>query len=249
MREEYNIYADESCHLPHSEGNVMALGAIWCAKNKAHDIFERIREIKTKHRLTPSYLKYEGFHKPRFEIKWNKISETKLAFYKDLVDFFFDDDHLHFRGLVVLNRHKVNVENSEPIYDSNYYQMYFVLLKVVLNPQHSHNIYIDIKDTRSKEKVEKLTARLRNNQLDFQKQIINSIQQVHSHDVELIQLTDLFTGALAYVHRNLNTSKAKSQLIERIRERSKYSLIKSTLPRETKFNLQVWDPEKGGGNG
>jgi hypothetical protein len=249
MRDEYNIYADESCHLMHNEGDIMAFGAIWCPKNKARLIFERIRELKVKHELTPSHKKYSGYHKPRFEIKWNKVSKTKQIFYEDLIDFFFDDDDLHFRVLIVPNKKGLDHNLYNQTHDQFYYKMYFDMLKVILNPQHSHNIYIDIKDTRSKEKVDHLAEVLRNNHYDYSKQIIKRIQQVHSHEVELIQLADLLTGAVAYANRNLNTSKAKLSLVEKIKTKSKYSLSKSTLVREAKFNIFIWQPSlKGGEN-
>ena len=57
-----------------------------------------------------------------------------------------------------------------------------------------------------------------------------------------MQLTDILVGALSYHHRNLSTSSAKTRLIERIVERSKYSLDKSTLKGEEKFNLLIWNP-------
>ena len=31
---EFNVYCDESCHLEHSSSNAMALGAIWCPKQR-----------------------------------------------------------------------------------------------------------------------------------------------------------------------------------------------------------------------
>jgi hypothetical protein len=46
MSQVYNIYCDESCHLEHDRQCAMVLGAIWCPKDKAHDIALRIREIK-----------------------------------------------------------------------------------------------------------------------------------------------------------------------------------------------------------
>ena len=35
---EYNFYCDESCHLEHDNSNVMVLGAVWCPKDKRHEI-------------------------------------------------------------------------------------------------------------------------------------------------------------------------------------------------------------------
>lgn len=35
------------------------------------------------------------------EMKWTKISPAKVDLYKDLVNYFFDDDDLHFRGVII----------------------------------------------------------------------------------------------------------------------------------------------------
>ena len=118
------------------------------------------------------------------------------------------------------------------------------MLKVILKPECAHNIFIDIKDTRSTEKVHKLEKVLRNDQYDYSKEIIKKVQQVRSHEVELIELADLFTGAMAYIHRGKNASEAKFKVIELIKKRSKYSLSKSTLIQEKKFNIFIWDPER-----
>ena len=79
-----------------------------------------------------------------------------------------------------------------------------------------------------------------NNAYDFSRQIINRLQQVHSHESEQLQLADLLIGALAYAHRDLHTSPAKLALITQIRQRSGYDLTRSTLLREEKFNLFIW---------
>jgi len=118
------------------------------------------------------------------------------------------------------------------------------MLKAILQPEYTHNIYVDVKDTRSREKVHKLEQVLRNDKYDYNKEIIKKVQQVRSHEVELVQLADLLIGAVAYVNRGLNTSSAKNELIELIRHRSKYSLQKSTLIKEKKFNIFIWESSK-----
>jgi hypothetical protein len=229
MRQEYNIYCDESCHLEHDKEKAMVLGSIWVSKDQSSAINTRIREIKIKHSL-----------KSDFEIKWHKVGDKKISFYEDLIDYFFDDDHLHYRALVIPDKSKLNHSLHNQTHDDFYYKMYFDLLKVILDPECAYNIYLDIKDTRSQQKVLKLQDVLRNSHYDFSKQIIKKIQQVHSHEIEILQITDLLTGALSYLHRGLNTSSAKLKLIERIKERSKYSLMHSTLYRESKMNIFIW---------
>ena len=85
MNPVYNIYCDESCHLENDHQNVMVLSAVWCPFEKAHEIFVRIREIKIKHGM-----------KADFEVKWTKVSPAKRDFYIDLINYFFDDNDLHF---------------------------------------------------------------------------------------------------------------------------------------------------------
>jgi len=229
MSTEYNVYCDESCHLQNDGINVMVLGAVWCPKEKRKEIFAKIRQIKEEHGL-----------KKTFEVKWNKVSSTKVDFYQHLIDYFFDNDDIYFRALVVPEKSLLNHEFFNQTHDEFYYKMYFDLLKVIFSPHDSYNVYIDIKDTQSQEKVDKLAEVLRNNRYDYAREVIKKIQQVNSKEVELLQIADLLIGAVGYVNRGLTTSESKIQLIEKIQERSGYSLMQTTLLRENKTNIFIW---------
>jgi hypothetical protein len=229
----YNIYCDESCHLEHDRQPIMVLGAVWCPLEKTPEIAFRIRDIKTKHGLSPS-----------FEVKWTKVSPGKLAFYMELLDYFFVDDDVHFRALIVSDKTKLQHEAFRQTHDSWYYKMYFDLLQVLLNPRAEYRIYLDIKDTRSAEKIGKLHDVLCNNMYDFQRRIITRVQTVRSHEVEQVQLADLLIGAVTYANRGLETSPAKLALVKRMRERSTYTLQRTTLLREDKVNLFRWQAKE-----
>lgn len=229
MKQLFNIYCDESCHLEHDGEKAMVLGGVWCLADKKDEIFRRLREIKEEH----------GLNK-HFEIKWNKVSKGKLEFYMDVINYFFDNSDLHFRVLVVPNKSELKHEEFGHSHDTFYYKMYFNLLKTLFEPDCEYNIYIDIKDTRGQKKVEKLHEVLCNNHYDFNRELIKKVQQVRSEEVELVALADLLIGAMSYLHRGKTTSEAKLKLIERIKERSKYNLMASTLYRENKFNIFVW---------
>lgn len=228
----YNIYCDESCHLEHDGQKAMTIGGVWCPENKKDEIFKRIREIKVEHGLDA-----------KFEIKWNKVSNGQLSFYKDIVDYFFDNSDLHFRVIVVPDKGELNHDQYNQTHDEFYYKLYFDMLKTVFEPDCSYNIFLDIKDTRGQKKVDKLQEVLCNSKYDFKREMIKKVQQVRSHEVELIALADLLIGAISYLHRGLKSSEAKLKMIERIKTRSGYSLTSSTLYRENKFNVFVW---KGG---
>ncbi len=229
MTIEYNVYCDESCHLENDGQKAMVLGAVWCPKAKRLEIAERIREIKQKHGLERD-----------FEIKWTKVSPSKLAFYHDIVDYFFDDDDLHFRGLVVPDKSVLDHERHQQDHDQWYYKMYFTMLKTVFDPDSRYYVYIDIKDTLGHEKVEKLQDILCTNAYDFSRRMIADVKRVHSHEVEHLQIADLLIGALSYLHRELSGNSAKEALIARIRQRSGYRLTCNTMIRELKFNLLIW---------
>ena len=230
MSEIFNVYCDESCHLEHDRQKAMVLGAIWCPLDKSREIAVRLREIKQKHGLTPD-----------FEVKWTKVSPAKTALYLDLVDYFFDDDDLHFRALIVPDKSKLR-HDAIPgqNHDTWYYKMYFDMLKVIFRPDARYRVYIDIKDTRGAEKTAKLHEVLCNNMYDFSRNVIERLQLVHSHEIEQLQLADLLIGAISYLNRGLRGSPAKEALVARIRQRSGYDLTKTTLYREDKVNLFRW---------
>ncbi|MBF0464952.1 MAG: DUF3800 domain-containing protein [Nitrospirae bacterium] len=230
MSELYNIYCDESCHLEHDQQKAMVLGAIWCKRDKASEISVRIREKKIEHGISKD-----------FEIKWTKVSPAKKAFYLGLVDYFFDDNDLHFRALIVPDKSKLDHLKHGQTHDEWYYKMYFDMLKVIISPEHTYRIYLDIKDTRGGKRVKKLHEVLSNNRYDFSKTIIDFIQLVRSHEVEVLQLTDLLTGAISYLNRGLSGNSAKEAIIQRIKERSHYCLTKTTLLLENKVNLFRWN--------
>ena len=228
-----NIYCDESCHLENDQQKVMVLGAVWCPFEKKDEIFERIREIKVKHGL-----------KKDFEIKWTKVSKSKVEFYIDLVDYFFDDDDLHFRTLVVPDKSIIKHNDYNQDHDTWYYKMYFSMLKVLIDPHAKNRIFLDIKDTRSADKIKKLHDVLCNDRYDFDKEIIEIVQTVKSHEVELLQLADLLIGAVSYINRELNTNEGKISVIDRIKKRSGYSLTRTTYLKESKFNILIWQPRR-----
>ena len=233
IKMEYCVYCDESCHLEHDNIKPMVLGAIWCPKSEKNKIFERLREIKVRH----------GLH-PTCELKWNAVSPSKIGYYEDIVDYFFDNSNLHFRVLVIPDKTELHHQKFNQTHDNFYYKMYFDLLKTIFEPKAFYDIYVDIKDSQGQKKVEKLQTVLCNNAYDFDKKVIRKLQQVRSHEVELIQLADFLTGAICYVHRELKTSETKLKIIEQIKKKSGYSLSKTTLYKEDKMNILVWQSKK-----
>ncbi len=229
---EYNVYCDESCHLERDRSNVMVLGAVYCPQKKLKEINKRIIDFKEKYGINPNS-----------EIKWTKISELKKDVYLDIIDYFFDDDDLSFRA-VIADKTQLNHEHYRQTHDQWYYKIYFNMLKTIFDPMSTYNIYVDIKDTHSYDKSQNLLRIMRNNKYDFSGKIIRKIQPIRSNEVQIMQITDILIGALAYENRtdlNLKCNVGKLEVIKKIKKRSGYELKRTTLSREPKMNILKWE--------
>ena len=226
---EYNIYCDESCHLEHDNQRYMILGGIICPKKLRNKVKNDISEIKSKYNI-----------KKNAEIKWNKVSPSKINYYKELINYFFENDELRFRALII-DKTQLNHGEFNQTHDDWYYKMYYQLLLNLVEPKQENYIYLDIKDTKSAKKVEGLKKYLSFKLMDYEFEIIKNIQSMNSQESTIMQLADLLIGAIGYRNRKIydndNYSVAKRDLMMYIVDKSGYSLTKSTFLSEKKFNL------------
>jgi hypothetical protein len=227
----YNIYCDESCHLENDGKPVMLLGGIWCPIDEIRRLAAELRDIKNIHKATG-------------ELKWTKVSKSRQDFYLEVTSWFLAEMPLHFRALVVLNKDALNHDYfNAGNHDTFYYKMYFSLLSKILSPDNLYNIYLDIKDTRSRNKIRKLREVLCNNVHDFTSHMISHIQNIHSRESDLMQLADFLLGAVSYRHRNLAGNESKIAVITKLENGLGRSLLKSTPLSEQKFNLFLFSPQ------
>ncbi|MEG1506238.1 MAG: DUF3800 domain-containing protein [Bacilli bacterium] len=226
---KYNIYCDESCHLENDHQKIMVLGAVKCGLYSKKKTVNDIRNLKKKYNMNIFC-----------EVKWTKVSLSKLNFYKELVNYFFDNDNLMFRA-VFIDKTKINHKLYNQTHDEFYYKVYYQLLSRAVIPNNENYIYLDIKDTKGSKKVKKLSECLSNGLFDFNMDYIKNVQNINSKESEILQIADILIGAISYVNRKEylkdNYSKSKMELINLIISRSGYSLTKSTFLSEEKFNL------------
>jgi hypothetical protein len=226
----YNVYCDESCHIENDGIPVMGWGAVTCPAADVRAIAENIRAMKATHGLSRD-----------FEAKWTKVSPARIAFYLDLIDLFLDHEKLRFRGLVVPDKSQLDHARFEQSHDDWYYKMYYTMLRPIFTAPHQYRIYLDMKDTRGGPKTRKLHEVLANSLLDFERQTVDRVQQVRSHESELLQISDLLIGALTYANRGLAGSSAKSAIITRLRERlGQQVLTRTSTFSAVKFNILMW---------
>ncbi|MFH0911182.1 MAG: DUF3800 domain-containing protein, partial [Planctomycetota bacterium] len=228
-RQIYNVYCDESCHLEHDGQAAMVLGAIWRPLEKTREIATEMRSIRLAHGLTHD-----------FEVKWTKVGGKKAAFYEELVKYFFWKDDLRFRALVAGKEHLDHAAHSQT-HDQWYYKMYFDMLKIIFRNDCRYRIYPDVKDTHGREKVAKLHEVLCNAHYDFDRQMIERVQTVRSHEVEQLQLADLLVGIISYAKRGLTGNPGKERLVGMLRQYCGASLTEKNSPyAEKKVNIFHW---------
>jgi hypothetical protein len=233
----FNVYCDESCHLEHDHIAVMAWGAVSCPSGDARAIAEAVRALKVAHGLAPN-----------FEAKWSKVSPAQAAFYFALIDLFLDNERLRFRGLVVPDKSLLDHARFEQSHDEWYYKMYFTMLRPIFTAPHRYRIYLDVKDTHGGPKTRKLHEVLANSLYDFDRECIERVQQMRSHESELLQLADVLIGALTYANRGLASSAAKIAIAERLRGRLGAHVLTRTSPfAATKFNILMWRAQEAAG--
>lgn len=226
----YKIFCDETCHLESDKNKFMVLGAVYCPVSEINNINKYIRKLKLEHGL-----------KETAEIKWGKISNSKLEFYKDLINFFFLNNSIRFRA-IVCDKDILNHEKFCQTHDEWYHKMYYGMIRYIISNENSYEIYPDIKDTNSYRNFQNVLGFLRIAMHDSNAKTIIKIQPIRSNESYLLQLSDVLIGAIQYHKNNKKTSRAKLEIVNLIQSYVTEELGTTTPFNKTKFNTLEWVP-------
>ena len=118
--------------------------------------------------------------------------------------------------------------------------MFYVTIEKIIDKETLYNIYLDRKNKNSSQKIHTLEDYL------SKRAKILKIQEVLSHQSELIQITDFLTGIVSYANRDAikspEANKTKVKLVETLKEKASLSLITSTPLSADKVNIFMWEP-------
>ncbi len=223
------LFCDESCHLEHDKSNVMVLGTICCPENLVEKINREIKRLRFEHNY-------------KTELKWTKLIKKQIPFYKALIDLFMQYDLLRFKATVVLNKALLNHDQfNQGSHNNFYYKMFYYALRDFLVEGGRYKIYLDYMDTHGRDKAKKLIEVLNNT---YHGAISADAYIIRSHESQIIQLCDLFIGALAYVNREdlEGTSEVKREIIQYLEQKLCRVLNIGTPPWEEKFNIFQFSP-------
>ena len=210
----------------------MVVGSMWCSSDQVTEIKDRISLIKRKHAI-PSHR----------EIKWTKVSKAKQEYYEDLVKLFFEIEGLNFRATVIPTGQLQHDLFNQSVEDFYYKMQYTMLTNIVRKRVGNFKIYLDYKDTWSHVRSQKLVEYLRK-KVDFIDRSF-SAQPIRSYESSIIQLADLFIGAVAAKNGGYVAGHtAKAALIKIIEEEASQQLNIQSPYGVDKFNILLWRPKQ-----
>lgn len=227
---EYEIYCDESrldvFTSKNNHSNFMVIGGLWLMKEDREVFKKDIEAFRAK---------YSCFG----EIKWNKVSTSKLEFYLNLIDYFFDKgEELRFR-CIVIDKTKIDLalyHKSDA--ELSFYKFYYQLLHHWIMDFNTYSIYLDTKTNRVHDRLKTLHKCLISSHITS---TIKKVQALPSDEVIFIQLVDLLSGAVSAKFNEDVKGKNKKLIIQKIEERLTHEVM-PTSRDYSKFNIFKIDP-------
>jgi hypothetical protein len=231
---KFEVYCDESrpdlFASKRSPARYLVIGSLWLPASHREDFKAALHGLRDRFAVGG-------------EFKWTKVSPSRLDFYQALVDWFFDrGEDLRFRCIAV-DRDQVDLK----LYHQNdqelgFYKFYYQLLHNWILDFNEYAIFVDFKWNRRRDRLHVLRRCLDAANLSSK---VERVQALRSEESVLVQLADVFTGA---VSRRLNplsgTSPAKESTVSAIEGRLGYS-IQATPRSEQKLNVFVIDLRGG----
>jgi hypothetical protein len=223
------LYCDESRHLPHDKEPFLLLGMVSCPADKVRKYHLELRDLARSHGLTDAY-----------EVKWTHVRPGKQDFYVALVDWFFARTDLLFRCLLLPDKQTVFQRLPDDNQDLAYYRLYAHLLRSTFEPENSYRTFIDKKDTHGGDKIREVREWLRRDQDDTDGSAVRDIQQIQSHEARLMQLTDLFLGAVGAVRRDAPLPAAKQAIVTSLVEKVGSPIAWDTETLSDRFKISTF---------
>lgn len=223
---QFEVYCDESrpdlLRSNHPNSQFMVIGSLWLRTQDREEFKSAIHALRDRHRVGGEY-------------KWQKVSPSRIDFYKDLLDWFHEvGERLRFRCIAV-DRSQVDLTlYHQDDQELGFYKFYYQLLHHWVLDFNEYAVFVDLKRNRRRDRLHALHRCLALSNLSSK---VARIQAVRSEESVLIQLVDVLTGLAAYrLNNRINDTSAKFQILNHFEER-RARRIKPTQKGEQKFNV------------
>lgn len=222
----FEVYCDET--LPdlftsaHPDARFLLIGSLWLPADLREVVKARITGLRQQH----------GVHG---ELKWRKVSPSKVAFYSDLIDLFMSFElNLRFRCIAVAHQ-EINLGFHNGDAELGFYKFYYQVLHHWILVQNEYTVFCDLKRNRDRTRLATLERVLNNANPTS---IIRNVQSLPSSEVVLLQLCDVLLGAVsARINERTDLGAAKESVIAHLEQRLNRRRLGPTLKSEEKVNI------------
>jgi hypothetical protein len=211
----------------------MLIGGLWVPQPIEPPIRARLLEVRERCNL-------------HAEMKWTKISRSKLPGYKAFVDVVLDSALIPFR-CIVIDKHILDYTTfHRGDRELGFYKFYFQLISRNLEPHNLYWLYTDERKNRKPYRLDVL--KLTVNRWWAKQAGVEPLRHIEprcSHDDDLIQVADILLGAVAYAWNGRRGSEPKLDLIEHICQRLAWPTLGASTARGAfKMNIWKWEPRQ-----
>jgi hypothetical protein len=230
----YEVYCDESrpdlLVSSNPQAQFMVLGSLWIPREARKSFKEAIHELRDTFRVGG-------------EFKWQKVSPSRLEFYKELLTWFYSQgDNLRFRCIAVDHKQVDLKLYHEDDQELGFYKFYYQMLHHWIYDCNEYDFFVDFKNNRRHDRLSVLKKCL---DLSNLSSLVHKVQAVRSEESVMIQMVDILTGIAAYrLNDKMNPDSAKASLLEHF-EGLLGKTIGPTYKTEQKFNVFKIDLEGG----
>lgn len=219
---QFDVYCDESRVTSDRRDEFMVIGGLMCPADMKRGIVRKIDEMR-------------GFYGVQGEFGWKTVCPAKLTFFLALIDMFFSDHDMRFRGVVV-SRTETDFKDDEERFRLIYYQVF----NNWLDRRARYCLFLD-RRVDTQDRVSTLRRCLINTRQFGES--VRFVEEVESRENDMIQLADVLVGAIGYAWNGRadveGASAAKREVCRAIcthlgaRTLNHYK----TGPDEEKFNI------------
>jgi hypothetical protein len=222
---EFEVYCDEAnpdvLTSREPRARYLMIGSVWIPSNFRDELKTGIDRLRERHQTWG-------------EIKWTKVSPSKLDFYIELINLFMSfGKNVRFRCIAV-DHSQVNLQFHNNDGELGFYKFYYQMLHHWILDFNKYSIYCDGKCNRDLQRLPVLATCLSRANISSR---VERVQSLPSREVVLIQLCDLLLGAASSrINGTLGRNTAKAVLVEHL-ETALGGALRPTPKGEEKFNI------------
>ena len=224
----FEIYCDERrpdllTSQAQQNDRYLLIGGIWIPADKRPKIKTAFKKLTDRHKIGG-------------QIKWQKISKSRISFYLELVDLFIClGPDIRFRCIAV----EVDKVNFSLYHDNDaelgFYKFYYELIHHWILDFNEYRIFCDTKTNRLPDRLAVLTQCLQRANLSSK---VYPIQAIPSRESALIQFADFLLGAAgSELNNSITKQSAKNDVLSHLRQKLGRARLCPTAKNEEKYNI------------